>query len=272
MQDLKIIYEDENILAVDKPAGLMTHGDGRSKEKTLADLMLEKYPELKNVGESIKLDSGEEIKKPGIVHRLDKETSGVILIAKNQKTFEFLKNQFKERELQKTYLAIVYGNVKNDSGRIDAPIARSSTDFRRWSASRGKRGKEREAVTEYKVLKRFDCAPDPKNSSRYALPPFQGDGSLPTKNFQDPSLKFTLLELKPKTGRTHQIRVHMKFLNYPVVCDKLYAPNLPCPVLGMERLALHAQSIEFMLPDGKRIKIEAPLPLDLEKAINVKTL
>jgi 23S rRNA pseudouridine1911/1915/1917 synthase len=241
MADLKIIYEDKDIIAVDKPAGLMTHGDGRSKDKNLADLILEKYPEIKGIGESIKLDSGEEIAKPGIVHRLDKETSGVILVAKNQKTFEFLKNQFKERELQKTYVTVVYGQVKNDHGVIDAPIARSSTDFRRWSASRGKRGKEREAVTEYTVLKRFE---------------HQGH-------------KFSVLEIKPKTGRTHQIRVHIKFLNHPVVCDKLYAPNLPCPVLGMDRLALHAQSIEFNLPSGKAIKIEAPLPPDLQAAINI---
>jgi 23S rRNA pseudouridine1911/1915/1917 synthase len=239
--DLKILYEDKDILAVDKPAGLMTHGDGRTKEKTLADLVLEKYPEIKNVGESIKLDNGEEIQKPGIVHRLDKETSGVILIAKNQEAFLFLKNQFKERELQKNYNAIVYGNVKNDHGIIDAPIARSSKDFRRWSASRGKRGKEREAMTEYKVLKRFSSENSP----------------------------FTFIELEPKTGRTHQIRVHMKFLNYPVVCDKLYAPSMPCPVLGMDRLALHAKSIEFTLPSGKEIKIESPLPADIKQAINI---
>ena len=161
--------------------------------------------------------------------------------------------------------------MKNEIGSIDAPIARSSTDFRRWSASRGKRGKEREAVTEYKVLKRF-VAPAHQNSSRCALPSSDAVGSLPTKNFNEPALKFTLLELKPKTGRTHQIRVHMKFLNYPVVCDKLYAPNLPCPVLGMNRLALHAKSIEFKKPDGKDIKIEAPIPEDLKQAINIKTL
>src|SRR3972149_5430720 len=111
--DLKILYEDKDILAINKPAGLMTHSDGKTKEKTLADLVLEKYPEIKDVGESIKLDSGAEIEKPGIVHRLDKETSGVILIAKNQPDFEFLKNQFKERETKKTYEAIVYGYVKN---------------------------------------------------------------------------------------------------------------------------------------------------------------
>jgi 23S rRNA pseudouridine1911/1915/1917 synthase len=239
--DLKILYEDKDILAVNKPAGLMTHSDGKTKEATLADLMLAKYPELKTVGESIKLDNGGEIEKPGIVHRLDKETSGVILIAKNQPAFLFLKNQFQERELQKTYNAIVYGYVKNDTGLIDAPIARSSTDFRRWTASRGKRGKERASVTEYTVLKRFE---------------HKGQ-------------KFSVLELRPKTGRTHQIRVHMKFLNYPVVCDKLYAPNLPCPVLGLERLALHAKSIEFTRPSGMDIKIEAPLPPDLVRAINI---
>jgi 23S rRNA pseudouridine1911/1915/1917 synthase len=238
---MKILYEDKNIIAVDKPAGLMTHSDGKTKDKTLADLMLELYPEMKDVGESIKLDDGGEIQKPGIVHRLDRETSGVILLAKNQETFLFLKNQFKERELQKTYVAIVYGHVKNDMGIIDAPIARSSTDFRRWTASRGQRGKQRASVTEYHVLKRFE---------------HKGQ-------------KYSVLELHPKTGRTHQIRVHMKFLNHPVVCDKLYAPSMECPALGMDRLALHAKSIEFMEPDGKQLKIEAPLPSDLSQAINI---
>ena len=261
-------------MAVDKPAGLIVHGDGRTKEKTLADFILEKYPQIKGVGESIKLDSGEEIEKPGIVHRLDKETSGVILIAKNQETFLFLKNQFQNRELQKTYIAIVYGHVKNDRGVINAPIARSATDFRRWSASRGKRGKEREAVTEYKVLKRFTAPQEDFLGPRVAslLSPSQGEGkrSLLNQTLENPpAASFTLLELRPKTGRTHQIRVHMKFLNYPVVCDKLYAPKLPCPVLGINRLALHAKSIEFKKPDGQDIKIEVPLPEDLARAIQL---
>lgn len=246
--EIEILYEDKDILVINKPAGLTVHPassgtsvDAKIKEKTLVDWILEKYPEMKNVGEPTVLTDGEVIYRPGIVHRLDKETSGVLVLAKNQEAFEFIKNQFKEREVQKTYVTIVWGDVKKDTDVISAPIARSKNDFRQWSAQKGKRGKEREAITEYKVLKRFQC-------QGFAL---------------------TLLEVSPKTGRTHQIRVHMKYINHPVVCDKLYAPNKPCPVLNLERLALHSKSIEFTLTSGKKIKVEALLSDDIAKAVSL---
>jgi len=261
---IKILYEDKDILVIDKPSGISVHPDGKSKERTITDWVLKNYPRMKNVGEPIFFEE-KEIKRPGIVHRLDKDTSGVLVLAKNQKAYEFLKNQFKNREVKKTYNAIVSGCVKNDHGIINKPIGRSPSDFRRRLAGRGARGELREAITEYKVLKRFE-APISKNFSSCALPRVRG-GTLGEKNFQKSSLaKFTFLEVKPKTGRTHQIRVHMKFLNYPVVCDSLYDPKGFCPK-DISRLALHAKSIEFKDLKGKVIKIESKLPKEFKKMI-----
>lgn len=216
---IKILYEDSNILAIDKPSGILVHPDQKSEEKTIVDLFLEKYPKLE------------------VVHRLDKETSGVMLLAKNKKSHEFLKRQFMQREIKKVYHAIVSGSVRYDHGVVNKPIGRSPKDFRRHLAGRGARGELREAITEYKVLKRF----------------------------QAPS-KFTYLEIHPKTGRTHQIRVHMKYLNHPIVCDSLYNPLKPCPT-GFSRLALHAKSIEFKNLKGKIIRVESALPKEFAKVL-----
>lgn len=206
MKKNKILYEDQNILAIDKPAGV------------LVDEILEAHPGFI------------------LAHRLDKETSGVLLLAKNEKAYEFLKKQFQSRTVKKVYNAVVSGFVKNDKGIINKPIGRSPSDFRRRLAGRGARGEMREAITEYKVLKRF------------------------TKNSQP----FSLLEIRPKTGRTHQIRVHMKFANYPVVGDALYNPKEK----SWTRMMLHAKSIEFFAIGGsasggnnpKTIKVESNLP------------
>lgn len=232
---IKVLYEDTNILAIDKPSGIAVHGDGKSKAKTVVDWVLKKYPKMKNVGESMLVKDGSlvgEIKRPGIVHRLDKETSGVLLLAKNQKIHQILKEQFQNRGIKKIYHAIVSGFVKDDRGIINKPIGRSPKDFRRYLSGRGARGELREAITEYRVLKRFID----KNKN-----------------------KWSYLEIHPKTGRTHQIRVHMKFLNHPIACDSLYNPGKPCPT-GFSRLALHAKSIEFKNIKQKIIKVESTLP------------
>jgi len=233
-KEVQIIYEDENVLAVNKPAGLVVHSDGKTEEITLVDWILKNYPEIKGVGESMELSDGTNIERPGIVHRLDRDTSGVILIAKNQETFLFLKRQFKEREIKKTYRTIVHGAFKEGRGTIDKPIGKSKKDFRRWSTGYDLRGTVRDAVTEYKVL----CG----------------------------SKEFSHIEVYPKTGRTHQIRVHMKAIQRPIVCDKLYSFKKEC-VLGLNRTALHALSIKFSLRDGVSIKVEAPLPLDFSNAL-----
>ena len=241
---IKILYEDKDILAIEKPSGISVHADGRSKEKTIVDWVLENYPKMKKVGEPMG-----EILRPGIVHRLDKETSGVLLLAKNQKAYEFLKKQFQDRRIKKTYVAVVDGFIKNDSGIINKSIGRSPSDFRRRLAGRGARGELREAITEYKVLKRFETK------------------AQVFRNSDKPKLsKFSYLEIYPKTGRTHQIRVHMKFFCHPVVCDSLYDPNGFCPV-GLSRLALHAKAIEFTNLKDDKIKVESKIPKEIEKII-----
>lgn len=237
--ELKIIFENDEVLVVDKPSGLVAHNDGRTKEASLTDWMLEKYPEIKDVGEPARY-YGKEIARPGIAHRLDRETSGVIALAKTQESFLNLKKQFQERMVEKIYNAFVHGAVNlpddGNKGIINRPIGRSKNDFRKWSAQRGARGEMREAVTEYKVVK--------KNKD------------------------FSYLEIFPKTGRTHQIRVHLKAINYPIVCDKLYAPKRGC-ALGFERLALHARSLKFTLLNGESVTAEADLPEDFQQAISL---
>jgi len=242
LKTIEIIYEDENVLVLNKPAGLVVHSDGKTKEETLSDWVMENYPEMENVGEP--LDTGKEfIKRPGIVHRLDRETSGCIILAKNQDTFSFLKEQFQERKVKKVYNAVVWGNMKTDEGVVDVPIGRSGKDFRQWSATRGARGQLREAITEYKVLARFSAH----------------EGYVSDK--EEDGEKFVFLEVRPKTGRTHQIRVHMKYLNNPIVGDSLYAEGRPY-VLSFKRVALHARSLTIEIPEKGQKTFEAPFPED----------
>jgi len=281
---IRIIYEDEFILALDKPSGLMMHADGRTEEETLADWVSKNYPDLKDVGEEQTLQNGEKIKRPGIVHRLDKDTSGVVVIAKTKESYQFLKEQFQDRKTEKVYKAFVYDVFSEEKmeGVIDKPIGRSSSDFRRWSAEFGAKGELREAVTEYKVL-----AQGPHPSLRV-------DPLLVKKRVgkeKNTTQTFAFLEVRPKTGRTHQIRVHLKAISHPVVCDRLYAPNLfkskaidnklqssgrapnkecsPEKCLGLSRLALHAFSIKFQLPNEVFINVESPLPKEFENAKNL---
>lgn len=238
MPAIKILYEDKDVVVINKPAGLIVHPDRKVREKTLVDWILKKYPKSKNVGEPIVLDNGNVILRPGIVHRIDKDTTGALIIAKNQKAYEFLKGQFKARKVHKVYNAFVYGDLKDDRGMIDRAIGRSPNDFRKWSAQRGARGEMREAVTYFKVLNR-------KNG-------------------------ITFIEAMPKTGRTHQIRVHFKSQDHPVVQDALYAPDFYLKQrnqLGFKRMALHARELEIMLPSGVLLDIVAPYPKDFEEAI-----
>lgn len=227
---VSIIYEDEDILAVNKPAGLLVHGPD-----SLVDWLVKNYPQIKNVGDP-STGSGQDL-RPGIVHRLDKDTSGILLVAKNQKAFEYLKKQFQERKIKKKYIALVEGEIKKDKGIIDLAIGKSKKDFRKKVAGGKMAGKTREAITEYKVVKRFPG--------------------------------YTFLEVFPKTGRTHQIRAHFKAIGHPVVCDKLYGPKkLICP-FGLNRHFLHASSLEFKLPSGSVIKLEADLPEDLKNFLDM---
>ena len=233
---MEIIKETKEYIVINKPTGLMVHSDGRSSEETVCDQMLKQYPEIENVGESLIIE-GKEIKRPGIVHRLDKDTSGVMLIARTQEGFEYLKSQFKNRKIEKTYHAFIYGNIVEENGVVNEPIGRSKKDFRRWFAGLGARGKLREAETQYSVLKRSE------------------------------DKKVTFIELKPKTGRTHQIRVHMNHIYKPLVCDSLYAPKRES-VLGFNRLALHAKSIRFKDLNGEMVEYTAEYPDDFAKALD----
>jgi len=253
--DVQVLFENDRLLFVNKPAGLVVHSDGKTKEPSLCDWLLEKYPSIKGVGEPSRTPEGELVDRPGIVHRLDRDTSGVMVVAKTEEAFLFLKNQFQTRTVKKIYNSFVWGLVKLDKGTIDRPIGRSKKDFRKWSAERYQRGELRPAVTDYKVLNRIDMESDDERLAR------QRKGA-------QIALKFTLLELFPKTGRTHQIRVHLKAINHPVVGDSLYAPNHP-EALGFERLALHAVSLQIEDTDGKTLNIEAPLPEDFTNALQL---
>lgn len=240
--EIPILYEDKNLLAVNKPSGLVVHTDGRTKEATLTDWLQEKYPALKEIGEALKISTGEAVKRWGIVHRIDRETSGVVLIAKNQKTYDFLKKQFLEREIEKAYHAVVYGDVRYDEGIINLPMGRNKSDFRKRATGKAVRGEAREAVTHYKTLARKQ--------------------------------KISLVEANPRTGRTHQLRVHFADLGHPIIGDRLYSMPKKSP-LNIKRLALHAYSIEFTLPaslpsgpEGKWLKIIAPYPADFQEAVD----
>ncbi len=232
----RIIYEDENFLAIDKPAGLMVHhakiGAGKERketEPTLTDWLLGKYPEIKNVGDDTVL-------RPGIVHRLDKETSGVILLPKNQEYFEYLKSLFKTGDIKKTYIALVFGTPKNNEGIINAPIGIKNGTLKRSVHSR-KMAKS--AVTEYKVLKTI---------------------SLPDKDGKE--ALFSFVEVFPKTGRTHQIRVHLASIGHSIVGDALYGPKKQPE--WATRMMLHAKLLEFAPKPGHSLKIEAETPRDFE--------
>lgn len=232
--ELPIIYEDDNIVAVDKPSGVMTHPDGHTTDETASDWFAAHYPASAEVGETQRLQDGSEIRRPGIVHRLDRETSGILVFAKTPEAHAFLKEAFQNRDVKKSYLAFVYGKPKEEKGIIEFSIGRSRKDFRLRSAQPKAKGILREAITRYQVL-----------------------SSTPTHS---------LLKAMPETGRTHQIRVHLKAIHHPVVCDPLYAPKRPCD-LGFKRLGLHAYQLDVPLQSGERKVIIALPPADLQAAI-----
>lgn len=241
-KEIKVIFENENVLAINKPKNILVHGDGRHENFTISDWILENYPEIDGVGEDIFLNETKQIKRPGIVHRLDKDTTGVLLIAKNQDTFYSLKEQFKNRTIKKNYRTFVYGAVKFDRKLITAEIGRSKTDFRKWTTNRGVRGETRPSETEYILIK--------KNS------------------------EFSYLDVFPKTGRTHQIRVHLQFDNHPILGDHLYAGKnfdreKPETNLFFETQALHAYKIKFKDLDGEFLELSADIPEEFKKALKI---
>jgi 23S rRNA pseudouridine1911/1915/1917 synthase len=261
--EIPILFENENFLVINKPAGLSVHPDGRRDSNTLVNWILEKYPEIRDVGEPMEVEyQGEVIKilRPGIVHRLDRDTTGCMIIAKNHFTYGFLKKAFKKHTVKKTYRAFVYGFIKQDMGTIDAPIGRAPGDIRKWNAGRGVKGESREAKTYFRVINRFETNEiiETENSEIE---------NTKFKKGTNPQLgKISYVECYPQTGRTHQIRVHMRFINHPIVSDFLYAENKP-KMLGFERTALHAFKIEIPQKDAKSIVVEAPFPEDFKMVI-----
>jgi 23S rRNA pseudouridine1911/1915/1917 synthase len=212
---IEILYEDPSVIAVNKPAGLVVHAGAGAHSGTLVNRLVHHFATLSQVGGEL---------RPGIVHRLDRGTSGVLLVARNDAAHRALARQFAERTTEKTYLALVEGRVNADSGRITKPITRDPAHRTRMTA-RLDRG--RDALTDYRVLRRFE--------------------------------KFTYLEVRIGTGRTHQIRAHLASIRHPVAGDKLYGAAVA------ERIFLHAWRIRFDSPaTGERVTVEAPLPKELE--------
>lgn len=256
---IKKLFENKNVLVLDKPAGFVVHGDGKTKLPSISEYILKNFKKIKGVGENLitRVDEKEiEIEKPGIVHRLDKDTSGCLVVAKNNSAYENLKNQFQSHKIRKEYLALVWGEMKYDTGIIDAPIARSKSDFRKKeivkvtsSANEKFRGEERQALTRYKVLKRFSLFGE----------------------------KVSLVTFFPETGRMHQIRIHSKSLGHPIVGDHLYGKINKkfedkffknTKAKNNTRHLLHAKSITFFNPEsGEQIKVESPIPKDFGPCI-----
>jgi 23S rRNA pseudouridine1911/1915/1917 synthase len=238
--NIDILFENEHLVAVNKPAGLMVHNTGHTEEPTVVDWFLAKCPEAKGVGEMQLSQKGVPLERSGVVHRLDKETSGILLLAKNQEAFLHLKKQFHDRLVKKEYRAFVYGAVRERWGTVDRSIGRSTKDFRLRSAQHGARGMLRPSVTLW------ECIGVGRYEQEY----------------------FSYMKLMPKTGRTHQLRVHLQAIGRPIVQDLLYAKaeRVKSNNLGFDRLALHAHILELTMQDGEQQRFIAPLPQLFEEA------
>ena len=204
---LDILYEDKDLLVINKPAGMVTHPGAGVKSGTLVNALLHYCKDLSGIG---------GVLRPGIVHRLDKDTSGIILVAKNDSTHRSLAKQFKQRKVLRKYIALVTGKVELDNDEINLPIARDRFDREKMAVETDESEESKEAITRYKVLKRFKDT--------------------------------TLLEIEPVTGRTHQIRVHMKAIGHTIIGDSKYGPKNT----DVERQKLHACWIKFFHPGLKK--------------------
>lgn len=217
---LAVVYEDADVIVIDKPAGMVVHPAPGHPRGTLANALVAHVPEIAVGGSH----------RPGIVHRLDKDTSGLIVAAKTDRGKLTLVDQWADRSVEKTYTALVAGSPPEDEATIDAPIMRDTQNRQRMAVHRN----GREAVSHFRVLERFENA--------------------------------TLLEVAIETGRTHQIRVHLAFAGFPVVGDPVYGKPGSDPVQA-ERQLLHASRLGFSLPNGERVTFDAPLPADFEAAL-----
>ncbi len=223
---LAIVYEDDDVVVIDKPAGLVVHPAAGHDHGTLVNALLGHAPDLPGIGGEV---------RPGIVHRLDKDTSGLIVVAKNDRALQFLQGQFKARTIRKMYLALVEGSLEPRAGIIDAPIGRSRTDRKKMAVTRDGRS----AQTRYRVRQVY-CLPD-----------------------------LSLVEAYPETGRTHQIRVHFAWLKHPLVGDELYGRQKP--IVPLKRHFLHAAALTLTLPNGETHTFTSKLPDDLQHVLDQLT-
>ncbi len=223
---LHLLYDDADLLVIDKPAGMIVHPAGRIVSGTLVNALLARRSDLSGIGGEL---------KPGIVHRLDKGTSGCIVVAKNDDTHQNLSGQFARREVRKEYLALLHGSLARDTGTVDGLIGRHPVQRKRMAV---RRDKGRRALTRFEVVERIGGC--------------------------------TLVKIHLQTGRTHQIRVHMAHLGHPVVGDAVYGGRRPLVIgtMNVERPMLHAWRIGFTHPHtGKTVSVEAPLPDDINRLI-----
>jgi 23S rRNA pseudouridine1911/1915/1917 synthase len=235
MLKYETIFTNDDYLVINKPAGLLVHGAEHIKESTLSDQLIADYPQLIKIGD--------DPNRPGLMHRLDKLASGLMVIAKNQNSFDNLKNQFQKRLVEKYYLALVYGKISKDEAEISFPIARSAKGYKMAARPKTFRGEDtadgRLAITEFTVAQRF--------------------------------INYTLLKVKIKTGRTHQIRVHLAAYGHPLVGDDLYGTfktKLKNRKINLGRIFLVANSLSFRNLNNEIVKYEIDLPEELQNFLN----
>lgn len=220
--NIQIIFEDENIIIINKPSGHVVHPFDYSTEYTLVDFLHEKYPEMFFIENSVTLQDKRIIPLGGIVHKLDRDTSGVMVIAKSKEIFNELKSQFRNHLTKKSYIALVEGKIEKRKFTIDAPLGRSKKEYKQSTNPENPRGELREAITDVEVIKHNET--------------------------------ITMVQLFPKTGRTHQLRAHMSSVGHPIVGDKIYGSKIES-----ERIMLHAESLEFEI-GGKKYSFVAEVP------------
>ncbi|WP_425387006.1 RluA family pseudouridine synthase [Alicyclobacillus herbarius] len=219
--DLTVVYEDEDVLVVDKPRGVVVHPAPGHLRGTLVNALIARHTPLSPLGGAM---------RPGVVHRIDKDTSGLIMFAKTDLAYHRLTEQLREHTTHRVYTAIVHGAVPHDEGRIEAPIGRDPRNRQRMAVTGG--GKP--AVTDFWVLRRFD--------------------------------RYSYLQLRLATGRTHQIRVHMAYIGHPLAGDPVYGPRHTLPIEGQ---ALHAQELGFIHPrSGEELRFTSPLPEDIKRLLD----